>query len=197
MKRREVRADCPALLRVLFTGALLMCSISASALPVKVTGSGLPAAIPDPGTVMSTLVFPVSGPIQQMELFFEYTHQCEENLQAVLTSPTGTFVFVMVPGGKSCTGTLTTMNSTNDLVTGLYQGEEASGLWELSMSDVAPADGYSGSFDEWSLTIEIESVGEPASVLLLLVGTLGFAASSFASIRRLRSVPYRQVSRHI
>lgn len=177
MKRNTSRANRPALLRVLVGGVVLICSINVSAIPVKVFGSGLPAAIPDPGSVVSTLEFPVFGPIQQIELFFEYTHQCEENLQALLKSPEGTNVLVMTPGGKSCTGTLMTMNSTNSQITSFYQGENPSGIWELSMSDVAAADENSGTFDEWSLTIEAGTVPEPATALLLLVGILGFAAS--------------------
>ncbi len=120
-----------------------------------VVASDVPLAIPDPGQITSTLTFPLSGPIACMELFFQFTHQCERDLTVDLISPDGRTVGVMDRGLMTCTGTPQTFTSINTQIgePAFFGGREAAGEWKLIFAD--DRSGSSGTLDTWQLSITV------------------------------------------
>ncbi len=118
-----------------------------------VFGTGLPANLNDAGSVTSTLTFPGTGSITGIELFFQFTHECENNLFSTLTSPRGTTVIVQDRGLMRCSGDPQTFTSNNSQILQFYEGEDPNGQWTFTMSDIDPSDGFTGTLDVFSLDI--------------------------------------------
>ncbi|PYU64703.1 MAG: hypothetical protein DMG49_25915 [Acidobacteria bacterium] len=83
-----------------------------------VQATDVPRAIPDVGQITSAVTFPVRGTIVSMELFFQFTHQCERDLIMDLIAPDGHDVQVMNRGLQRCSGVLQTFTSDNTLIGG-------------------------------------------------------------------------------
>ena len=81
-----------------------------------VSASGLPTAIPDLAQITVPLNFPTAGTIASMDLFFQFTHQCERDLTMDLVSPDGHTVRVMDHGLMRCSGIAATFTSDNTQV---------------------------------------------------------------------------------
>lgn len=162
------------LVRCVVVAVLTLLANSASAAPVF--GSGLPAVLADAGSVSSTLTFPGTGSITAIELYFEFTHECEDNLFSTLTSPNGSTSVVQDRGLNRCSGVPTLFNSRNSLILQTFGGEEANGQWIFTMSDISPPDGNTGTLDVFSLEIvtsAVDSVPEPTALVLLISALAG------------------------
>ena len=158
----------------LVIGVVLLFARNANA--ALVFASDLPKALVDGGAVTSILTFPNSGPIVAIELYFEFTHECEDNLFTTLTSPEGSTSVVQDRGLHRCSGVPTVFNSTNSLILPTFEGEDPSGEWILEMSDISPLDSHDGTLDVFSLDIvtrATSAVPEPAILLLLSLGLGG------------------------
>ena len=109
-----------------------------------VSAGGLPASIPNPGSISRTLNFPVEGTIVDFELYFGFSTPCERNLRATLSDPSGHTEIVMESRPeKSCTGVLTPSNSTNPS----FDAGQIKGDWVFTMYDIE-GDTYSSTLDE-------------------------------------------------
>lgn len=121
---------------------------------------GLPGPIPDPGQVIFSLNYPTAGTIVGMELFFQFTHQCERDLTIDMVAPDGTTVRVMDHGLMRCSGVSTTFTSLNTQVgdPAFFGGHQAAGTWKFIVTDGTV--GNSGTLDAWRLTITAKSGGD-------------------------------------
>jgi len=131
--------------------------------------SDTPIAIPDPGTVNSSINVPDGLTIDDVNLTLDITHSWDEDLDVYLISPQGTRVelFTDVGGsGDNFTNTTlddecaTPISSGTAPFTGCYQpegslsdfdGEDSSGVWTLELSDDFGAD--AGTLEAWSLEL--------------------------------------------
>ncbi len=83
---------------------------------LSVVATDVPRSIPDPGQTISSLDVTATGTIVDVNLFFQFTHQCERDLRMVLRAPSGSFVSVMDRGLERCSGVATTFISDNRLL---------------------------------------------------------------------------------
>ena len=116
-----------------------------------VTSTDVPKSIPDPGEVSSVLNFPETGAIVDMTLFFQFTHECGNDLVMDLIAPDGRVVRVKTQDFGECSGVPQRLPSINPQLgqPGLFGGREAGGTWTLVTTDTSP--GFTGTLDTWSL----------------------------------------------
>jgi len=128
-----------------------------------------PIAIPDPGTVTSTINVPDSFTIDDVNVTLDITHSWDEDLDVYLISPQGTPVELFTDvGGSGDNFTSTTLDdecatpisSGSAPFTGCYQpegtlsdfdAEDSAGVWTLQLSDDFGAD--AGTLEPWSLEL--------------------------------------------
>jgi len=131
--------------------------------------SDTPIAIPDPGTVSSSINVPDGFTIDDVNVSLDITHTWDGDLDVYLTSPQGTRVELFTDvGGSGDNFTSTTLDdecatpisSGSAPFTGCYQpegtlsdfdGEDSSGVWTLELSDDYLAD--AGTLQSWSLEL--------------------------------------------
>lgn len=138
-----------------------------------VQATDVPRAIPDVGQITSAVTFPVSGTIVSMELFFQFTHQCERDLIMDLIAPDGHDVQVMNRGLLRCSGVLQTFTSDNTLIggAGFFGGAQAAGVWKLVVKDDGV--GFTGTLDSWRLTITVETTVAATRPVVVIPGIMG------------------------
>jgi len=131
--------------------------------------SDTPKAIPDPGTVNSSINVPDGLTIDDVNVTLDITHSWDEDLDVYLISPQGTPVELFTDvGGSGDNFTSTTLDdecatpisSGSAPFTGCYQpegtladfdGEDSAGVWTLQLSDDFGAD--AGTLEAWSLEL--------------------------------------------
>jgi C1A family cysteine protease/subtilisin-like proprotein convertase family protein len=131
--------------------------------------SDTPKAIPDPGTVNSSINVPDGFTIDDVNLTLDITHTYDADLDVYLMSPQGTRVELFTDvGGSGANFTNTTLDDDcaapitggTAPFTGCYQpegslsdfdGEDSSGVWTLELSDDYLAD--AGTLRSWSLEL--------------------------------------------
>ena len=131
--------------------------------------SDTPVAIPDPGTVNSSINVPDGLTIDDVNLTLDITHTYDADLDVYLISPQGTRVELFTDvGGSGANFTNTTLDDDcataitdgSAPFTGCYQpegslsdfdGENSSGVWTLELSDDYLAD--AGTLQSWSLEV--------------------------------------------
>lgn len=128
----------------------------------------VPTAIPDEGSVASTVTIPDIGPVTSLRLHMNGTHTFDGDLDATLTSPAlttrslfsnicGSFDNFSVYLGDGaidalvCPPTEPTVLRTPAESFAPFLGEGAGGDWTLTISDQAA--GNTGTLDGWSLEV--------------------------------------------
>ncbi|WP_165075719.1 proprotein convertase P-domain-containing protein [Paludisphaera rhizosphaerae] len=131
--------------------------------------AGLPAAIPDLGSVSSSVAVPADVVVGNLTVTLSLTHTYDSDLVITLTSPSGRVITLSNRnGGSGDNYTNTTFDSTaSTSITrgsapftgtfapqgslGVFNGLDAKGTWTLKVSDVAYLD--KGTLLSWSLSI--------------------------------------------
>jgi subtilisin-like proprotein convertase family protein len=86
--------------------------------------------------LVATFSLPAEGRISDVHLFFAFKTECEGDLWAMLTSPTGTKVVVMDRGEHRCSGTPTDFDSNNEELGRFFKGGRADGKWTFEFKDL-------------------------------------------------------------
>jgi subtilisin-like proprotein convertase family protein len=131
------------------------------------TGSSI--AIPDPGTVDSSVTVPAGGDIQSLTVGVDITHPFDSDLDLQLVAPTGKIVELangVGMWGHDFTGTVFDDQASTSIVSNLppftghfrpvgplsaLQGSPQGGVWKLQVEDRLA--GYSGQLNDWHLEI--------------------------------------------
>jgi subtilisin-like proprotein convertase family protein len=125
-------------------------------------------AVPDAGTLVTTLPAPLSGgPIQDVDVRLDVTHPDVSQLKVSLVSPAGTVVRLAANGtGPNFTNTRFDDEASAKFAagTGPYtaayrpvetlarlDGEDASGVWTLRIEDTTA--GGTGTLNNWAVTL--------------------------------------------
>ncbi len=167
MKTRNLPLAVLALATVVFGAAQLYAAVTESS-------TNVPLAIPDAGSVNSTLNFSVSGTISDANLTFTITHGWDSDVAVSLTSPAIAIqLLVQNCGGSADNFTNTTIDedaaamtcagTTGPPFTGSFQspaagtmdafdGSTSGGVWTLTAADDSAI--ITGTLNSWSLTLD-------------------------------------------
>jgi subtilisin-like proprotein convertase family protein len=139
---------------------------------VTYSATGLPKAIPDPGTATSTITVPVSGTIVQAVLQVDITHTYDADVDITLSSPTVAAIDISSDNGAAndnYTNTIFSDNCATSITAGTppyngcykpeaalsaFIGQPANGTWTLQAIDDASI--LSGTLNSWKLTLCIQ-----------------------------------------
>jgi subtilisin-like proprotein convertase family protein len=86
--------------------------------------------------LVATFSLPMEGRISDVHLFFGFKTECEGDLWAMLSSPTGAKVVVMDKGLHRCSGTPTHFDSNNEELGRFFNGGRARGTWKFEFKDL-------------------------------------------------------------
>ncbi len=136
--------------------------------PSTINATAVPVSLPDLVTTSTTLnVSGLTGSVTDLNFNFSITHTYDGDLQAFLTSPTGTKItlFANVGGaGMNFTNTIlddqavVLIGAGSAPFTGSFQpqgllsnfnGQTPNGTWTFTITDIGPGD--FGTIDNWSL----------------------------------------------
>lgn len=119
------------------------------------------------GGLVATFSLPAEGRISDVHLFFGFKTECEGDLWAMLTSPTGNKVVVMDRGQQRCSGTPTHFDSNNEELGQFFKGGRAEGPWKFEFKDL-DANFNQGQLEEvrleWWVTANGETTKHSASL---------------------------------
>lgn len=123
------------------------------------------AAITGEGGVLRNFTFSTLGPLEEVEVYLDITHTWRGDLEAYLTSPSGTTSRLMM---ANWVDSFDVIDWT--FVTNAFWGEQAAGEWALEIIDTYPGadDGVWHSYS--ALARMGELVPEPATLALVAVG---------------------------
>ncbi|MFH1739988.1 MAG: proprotein convertase P-domain-containing protein [bacterium] len=107
-----------------------------------------------------------SGPVSHIVLYVDVEHSYRGDLEVELTSPSGTTATLVQSSSKPGKGLelilFASETTANTDALKVFVGEEAHGIWSLTISDVAAAD--TGSLLRWALGIQTVGSQKPVSI---------------------------------
>jgi subtilisin-like proprotein convertase family protein len=147
--------------------------------PLRTFDSGtlsVAAAIPDNDTsgVTRTVQIAETTPLEEVLVSLSIQHTSRGNLEAYLTSPSGTTNRLMIRNSTDSSNNINWQFTSN-----AFWGEDPFGTWSLKLEDVAA--GETGTWTNWSMQLrmgELIPVPEPATGAMLLIAlcaTVGIA----------------------
>lgn len=130
--------------------------------PTRITAS------PKDGLVARFTV-PLKGKIVDWALGFSFTTQCEGDLRAIITAPSGGGLIVMERGDSPrCTGNEVTWTGGADGPDGMI-GVEASGEWKFWIADIE-SNGPSATLDSVTMRVAVRQNGVLTEQTVALTG---------------------------
>jgi len=185
--------------RSLCAAVLLAVSLPATSRAGIFTSSDVPQGIWDYHTTTSTVTVPAMTVSDVNVIITTLYHTWMHDLRIWITSPQNTSVFLFWQydgGGDNMINTTFDDSASTHISAGwppyggsyiphmplsAFIGENAGGVWTLSISDDVGWDG--GSLEAWALEINGQAVPEPATALLVAAGL-----AAAALLRRRRAV---------
>ena len=154
-----------------FTAQALLYSGVTPLVTQTIATTNVAQAIPDANLagISRTFNLAAGGPLEEVEVHLNYTETFRGDIEALLTSPSGTSSRLMF---RNYLDTVSNLDWT--FLSNAFWGENPLGTWTLNLRDVYA--GGTGSWNNFSVLAKMGTlipVPEPASLTIVVLGVVG------------------------